>query len=189
MEKAKKYTINIAGLKRDLPICKVTDDLYIAAFICFGDAEITEACAREMLKFVPREDYDYLLTAEAKGIPLGHEMARQAGMKKHFVARKSVKNYMPDPISVDDESITTNGLQKLYLGGDDAALIKGKRILLVDDVISTGGSLRAMEALVNIAGGTVAGKIAALAEGDAAKRDDIKFLEKIPVFDADGNPK
>ena len=189
VEKAKKYTINIAGLKRDLPICKVTDDLYIAAFICFGDAEITEACAREMLKLVPREDYDYLLTAEAKGIPLGHEMARQAGMKKHFVARKSVKNYMPDPISVDDESITTNGLQKLYLGGDDAALIKGKRILLVDDVISTGGSLRAMEALVNIAGGTVAGKIAALAEGDAAKRDDIKFLEQIPLFDADGNPK
>ena len=189
VEKAKKYTINIAGLKRDLPICKVTDDLYIAAFICFGDAEITEACAREMLKLVPREDYDYLLTAEAKGIQLGHEMARQAGMKKHFVARKSVKNYMPDPISVDDESITTNGLQKLYLGGDDAALIKGKRILLVDDVISTGGSLRAMEALVNIAGGTVAGKIAALAEGDAAKRDDIKFLEKIPLFDADGNPK
>ncbi len=189
VEKAKKYTINIAGLKRDLPICKVTDDLYIAAFICFGDAEITEACAREMLKLVPRDDYDYLLTAEAKGIPLGHEMARQAGMKKHFVARKSVKNYMPDPISVDDESITTNGLQKLYLGGDDAALIKGKRILLVDDVISTGGSLRAMEALVNIAGGTVAGKIAALAEGDAAKRDDIKFLERIPLFDADGNPK
>ncbi len=189
VEKAKKYTINIAGLKRDLPICKVTDDLYIAAFICFGDAEITEACARAMLKLVPREDYDYLLTAEAKGIPLGHEMARQAGMKKHFVARKSVKNYMPDPISVDDESITTNGLQKLYLGGDDAALIKGKRILLVDDVISTGGSLRAMEALVKIAGGTVAGKIAALAEGDAAKRDDIKFLEQIPLFDADGNPK
>ena len=189
VEKAKYYTINIAGLKRDLPICKVTDDLYIAAFICFGDAEITEACAREMLKLVPREDYDYLLTAEAKGIPLGHEMARQAGMKKHFVARKSVKNYMPDPISVDDESITTNGLQKLYLGGDDAALIKGKRILLVDDVISTGGSLRAMEALVNIAGGTVAGKIAALAEGDAAKRDDIKFLEQIPLFDTDGNPK
>ena len=116
-------------------------------------------------------------------------MARQAGMKKHFVARKSVKNYMPDPISVDDESITTNGLQKLYLGGDDAALIKGKRILLVDDVISTGGSLRAMEALVKIAGGTVAGKIAALAEGDAANRDDIKFLEQIPLFDADGNPK
>jgi adenine phosphoribosyltransferase len=189
VEKAKKYTINIAGLKRDLPICKVTDDLYIAAFICFGDAEITEACAREMLKLVPREDYDYLLTAEAKGIPLGHEMARQAGMKKHFVARKSVKNYMPDPISVDDESITTKGLQKLYLGSDDAALIKGKRILIVDDVISTGGSLLAVEALVNIAGGTVAGRIAALAEGDASKRDDIKFLERLPLFDADGNPK
>lgn len=189
MDKAKTYKISIAGLTRDLPICKVTDDIYIAAFICFGDAELTEACAREMLKLVSREDYDYILTAEAKGIPIGHEMARQAGMRKHFVARKSVKNYMPDPISVDDESITTKGLQKLYLGSDDAALIKGKRILIVDDVISTGGSLRAMEALVNIAGGTVAGRIAALAEGDASKRNDIRFLERLPLFDADGNPK
>ena len=189
MEKAKTYTIHIAGLTRELPLCKVTDDIYIAAFICFGDAELTEACAREMLKLVPREDYDYILTAEAKGIPFGHEMARQAGMRKHFLARKGIKNYMPDPISVDDESITTKGLQKLYLGSDDAALIKGKRILLVDDVISTGGSLRAMEALVQIAGGTVAGKIAALAEGDACKRDDIKFLDSLPLFDADGNPK
>lgn len=185
----KTITINIAGLTRELPLCRVTDDTYIAAFICFGDAELTECCAREMLKLVPLEDYDYILTAEAKGIPLGHEMARQAHMKKHFVARKSIKNYMPDPISVDDESITTNGLQKLFLGSDDAALIKGKRILIVDDVISTGGSLKAMEALVNIAGGIVAGKVAAVAEGDANKRTDIKFLESIPLFDSEGNPK
>ena len=188
MDTAGTYTLNIAGLKRELPLCKVTDDIYIAAFICFGDAELTQACAREMLKLVPREDYDYLLTAEAKGIPLGHEMARQAGMKKHFVARKNLKNYMPDPISVDDESITTKGLQKLYLGSDDAALIRGKRILLVDDVISSGGSLRAMEALVELAGGTVAGRIAALAEGDAHKREDIRFLDWIPLFDSKGNP-
>lgn len=188
MDTAGTYTLNIAGLKRGLPLCKVTDDIYIAAFICFGDAELTQACAREMLKLVPREDYDYLLTAEAKGIPLGHEMARQAGMKKHFVARKNLKNYMPDPISVDDESITTKGLQKLYLGSDDAALIRGKRILLVDDVISSGGSLRAMEALVELAGGTVAGRIAALAEGDAHKREDIRFLDWIPLFDSKGNP-
>lgn len=188
MEKAKYHQISIAGLTRELPLCKVNDDIYIAAFICFGDAELTQACAREMLKLVPREDYDYILTAEAKGIPLGHEMARQAGMRKHFVARKSVKNYMPDPIVVDDESITTKGLQKLYLGSDDAAMIKGKRILLVDDVISSGGSLKAMEALVELAGGIVAGKIAALAEGNARKRDDIKFLDWIPLFDADGNP-
>ena len=188
MEKAKYHQISIAGLTRELPLCKVNDDIYIAAFICFGDAELTQACAREMLKLVPREDYDYILTAEAKGIPLGHEMARQAGLRKHFVARKSVKNYMPDPIVVDDESITTKGLQKLYLGSDDAAMIKGKRILLVDDVISSGGSLKAMEALVELAGGIVAGKIAALAEGNARKRDDIKFLDWIPLFDADGNP-
>ena len=188
MEKAKYHQISIAGLTRELPLCKVNDDIYIAAFICFGDAELTQACAREMLKLVPREDYDYILTAEAKGIPLGHEMARQAGMRKHFVARKSVKNYMPDPIAVDDKSITTKGLQKLYLGSDDAAMIKGKRILLVDDVISSGGSLKAMEALVELAGGIVAGKIAALAEGNARKRDDIKFLDWIPLFDADGNP-
>ncbi len=184
----KTYTINIAGLVRELPICRVNDDLYIAAFICFGDAELTEACAREMLKLVPPSEYDYILTAEAKGIPLGHEMARQAGMRKHFVARKSVKNYMPDPLSVDDESITTKGLQKLYIGGDDAALIRGKRILIVDDVISTGGSLRAMEALVELAGGIVAGKVAALAEGDAHNREDIKFLDWIPLFDPQGNP-
>ena len=189
MQKVMTYRFSIAGLTRDLPLCKVSDDTYIAAFICFGDAELTEACASEMLKLVPREDYDYILTAEAKGIPLGHEMARQAGMRKHFVARKSIKTYMPDPISVDDESITTKGLQKLYLGRDDADLIKGKRILIVDDVISTGGSLRAMEALVEIAGGTVAGKVAAIAEGDASGRTDIKFIDHLPLFDADGNPK
>ena len=189
MEKNKTFTLNIAGVTRDLPLCKITDDTYIAAFICFGDAELTEAVAGEMLKLVPADEYDYLITAEAKGIPLGHEMARQAHMRKHFVARKTVKNYMPDPISVDDESITTKGLQKLYLGSDDAELIKGKRILVVDDVISTGGSLRAMEALVEKAGGIVAGRVAALAEGDAGGRKDIKFLQWIPLFDADGNPK
>jgi len=180
------YPIVIAGLKRELPICKVTDDLYIGAFICFGDAEITEACGRELLKLVPADSYDYMLTAEAKSIPLIHEMARQSGAKKYFIARKGPKVYMPDPIHVEDRSITTLGVQKLYLGRDDADLIRGKRILLMDDVISTGGSLHAMEALVEAAGGTVAGRIAVLAEGDAAKRDDIRFLEKLPTFNEDG---
>ena len=183
------YQMEIAGLKRDLPICKVTDDLYIAGFICFGDAEITVACAAELLKLVPQEDYDYMFTAEAKSIPLIHEMARQSGAKKYFIARKGQKAYMPDPIHVEDVSITTGGVQKLYLGRDDADLIKGKRILLVDDVISTGGSLKAMEHLVDMAGGTVVGKIAVLAEGDAAKRKDIKFLAPLPLFNADGTPK
>jgi len=181
--------MEIAGVKRELPLCKITDDLYIGAFICFGDAELTVACARELLKLVPQEEYDYLFTAEAKSIPLIHEMARQSGAEKYFIARKGPKAYMPDPIHVEDQSITTAGVQKLYLGRDDADLIRGKRILIIDDVISTGGSLRAMEALVDMAGGTVAGKIAVLAEGDAQTRDDIRFLAPLPLFNADGTVK
>ena len=184
-----KYTMEIAGLRRELPLCKITDDLYIAAFICFGDAEITVACAEELLKLVPEDSYDYMLTAEAKSIPIIHEMARQSGAAKYFIARKGPKVYMPDPIRVSDRSITTKGEQALYLGRDDAELIRGKRILLVDDVISTGGSLRAMEELVAQAGGTVTGRAAVLAEGDAAKRDDIVFLAPLPVFNGDGTVK
>ena len=184
-----KYTMEIAGLRRELPLCKITDDLYIAAFICFGDAEITVACAEELLKLVPEDSYDYMLTAEAKSIPIIHEMARQSGAAKYFIARKGPQVYMPDPIRVSDRSITTKGEQALYLGRDDAELIRGKRILLVDDVISTGGSLRAMEELVAQAGGTVTGRAAVLAEGDAAKRDDIVFLAPLPVFNGDGTVK
>ena len=180
------YSMNIAGVQRELPICKITDDLYIAAFICFGDAELTVACADELLKLVPQDSYDYLFTAEAKSIPLIHEMARQSGAKKYFIARKGAKAYMPDPLWVEDESITTAGKQKLFLGRDDAELIRGKRILIVDDVISTGGSLKAMEALINAAGGTVVDRLAVLAEGDAKDRTDIKFLAPLPLFNADG---
>ena len=183
------YSMDVAGLHRELPICKVTDDLYIGAFIVFGDAELTVACAAELLKLVPSDAYDYMLTAEAKSIPLIHEMARQSGASKYFVARKGPKAYMTDPIHVEDRSITTAGVQKLYLGKEDADLIRGKRILLMDDVISTGGSLHAMEALVQEAGGTVAGRVAVLAEGAAAARPDIKFLGKLPLFNADGTEK
>ena len=183
------YTMTVAGLERRLPICKVTEDLYIGAFIMFGDAELTVACARELLKLVPADSYDYLLTAEAKSIPLIHEMARQSGAEKYFIARKGPKLYMPDPLRVADQSITTAGQQELYLGRDDAEIMAGKRILLVDDVISTGGSLHAMESLVEMAGGTVAGRMAVLAEGGAAERTDIQFLEKLPLFNADGTVK
>jgi len=183
------YSMEIAGLKRELPICKITDDLYIGAFICFGDAELTAACARELLKLVPQDSYDYLFTAEAKSIPLIHEMARQSGADKYFVARKGPKAYMPDPIHVEDQSITTAGVQKLYLGCDDAELLRGKRVLLMDDVISTGGSLHAMETLVEMAGGTVVGRVAVLAEGDAKDREDIQFLAPLPLFNADGTVK
>ena len=183
------YTMKVAGLERELPLCKVTEDLYIGAFIVFGDAELTVACARELLKLVPADSYDYMLTAEAKSIPLIHEMARQSGAKKYFIARKGSKVYMPDPIHVSVRSITTLRQQDLFLGADDCALIKGRRILIVDDVISTGESLHALEELVRTAGGTVTGRAAILAEGDALSRKDITFLAPLPVFNPDGSVK
>jgi len=180
--------MEIAGVKRDLPLCKLNENLSIAAFIIFGDVEVTVACARELLNLVPSDSYDYLLTAEAKSIPLIHEMARQSGAETYFIARKKMKVYMPGAISVKDKSITTEGDQQLFLGADDAAKIKGKRVCIVDDVISTGGSLKAMESLVEQAGGIVVHKVAVLAEGDAAKRTDIKYLHPLPLFRADGTP-
>ncbi len=182
-----KYTMNIAGLDRDLPLCRVTDDLYIGAFIMLGDAPLCTACAEKLLEKAP--EYDYLITAEAKGIPLAHEMARLHGDAKFFVARKGAKLYMTNTFSVDVTSITTDHQQKLFLDGADAAMMQGKRILIVDDVISTGESLRALEKLVEAAGGIICGKATVLAEGDAARRDDIIYLEELPLFNADGTVK
>lgn len=180
------YEMTIAGCKRQLPLCKLNDDLMIGAFVIFGDAELTVACARELLKKAP--EYDYLLTAEAKGIPLIHEMARQHGDKKYFVARKNPKLYMTGVFEVDVHSITTAKEQKLYLDTADAELMKGKKILLLDDVISTGESLSALEQLVHKAGGIICGKMTILAEGDAQDRDDIVYLEKLPLFNSKGKP-
>ncbi len=181
------YRMNVAGLERDLPVCKVTDDLYIAGFVIFGDQELTVACARELLKKTP--EYDYIITAEAKGIPLAHEMARQSGAKKYFVARKVPKLYMSGVFEVTVKSITTAKEQTLYLDTADAELMRGKRILIVDDVISTGGSLQAVEALVEKAGGIIAGRMAILAEGDAQDREDLVYLEKLPLLNPDGTVK
>ena len=178
------YHLRIAGLERDLPICPVNDNLSIAGFVIFGDQELTVACAKELLAKVPQ--YDYLITAEAKGIPLAHEMARQAGNAKYLLARKAPKLYMRDIFSVAVNSITTANEQRLYLDGADAALMKGKKILLVDDVISTGESMSALEALVTKAGGIICGRAAILAEGDAQSRPDIVYLEKLPLFHPDG---
>ena len=174
------YPLEVAGLKRQLPMFPIADDLYIAAFILLGDQELTVHCAEALLKKAPA--YDNILTAEAKGIPLVHEMARQAGAERYFVARKKMKLYMGDAIDVDVQSITTAGMQKLYLTEEDANLMKGKRVLIVDDVISTGKSLEALEKLVEKAGGVICGRMAVLAEGDAAQRDDITFLEPLPLF-------
>ncbi len=178
------YHMKVAGLERDLPICKVSDELYIAGFVIFGDQELTVACARELLKKAP--EYDYIITAEAKGIPLAHEMARQTGAKKYFLARKGPKLYMTGVFESSVHSITTAKEQHLYLDTADAALMKGKRILIVDDVISTGESLSALEALVEKAGGIIAGRMAILAEGDAQERKDLVYLEKLPLFHPDG---
>ena len=183
------YTMHVAGLERQLPLCKVAENFYIGAFIIFGDAELTVACARELLARVPAGSYDYMLTAEAKSIPLIHEMARQSGAEKYFIARKGPKVYMTDPIHVTVRSITTLHQQTLYLGREDCDFIRGKRILLVDDVISTGESLHAMEELVAQAGGTVTGRAAILAEGDALSRKDLIYLAPLPVFNADGTVK
>ena len=179
-----EYRMTIAGLERDLPICKVTDQLFIAGFVIFGDPELTVACAAELLKRAP--EYDYIITAEAKGIPLAHEMARQAGNQKYILARKGAKLYMRDLFDVSVNSITTAKEQHLYLDGKDAEMMRGKRILIVDDVISTGESLHALEVLVEKAGGIICGKMAILAEGDAQERDDLIYQEKLPLFHPDG---
>ena len=178
------HAMNIAGVNRELPICRVTDDLYIGAFVIFGDCELTTACAKALLEKAP--EYDYIITAESKGIPLAQEMARLNGDPKWMLARKGVKLYMRDVICVEVKSITTTAVQKLYLDGNDAAMMRGKRVLVVDDVISTGESLHALEELVKAAGGEIVAKMAILAEGEAQDRKDIIYLEKLPLFNAEG---
>ena len=180
------YEIDIAGLKRELPLCPLNDELSIGAFVIFGDVELTVHCAAELLKIAP--DYDYIIAPEAKAIPLAYEMARQSGENRYFVARKKAKAYMQGVFSVEVQSITTAGTQTLVIDAEDAAAIKGKRVIIVDDVISTGESLRAMEVLCEKAGAEVVGKMAVLAEGDAAKREDIIVLAPLPLFTADGTP-
>jgi adenine phosphoribosyltransferase len=188
MEKMEKYyTMKIAGLERKLPVCKISDELSIAAFVLFGDVEMTVNTAAHLLKIAP--PHDILITAEAKGIPLVHEMARQDGQNTYIIARKVVKLYMKEVFSVELQSITTEKKQNLFIDTTEANLMNGKRVLIVDDVISTGESLRAVEKLVKEAGGIVAGRMAVLAEGDAKYRDDIIYLEHLPLINPDGTPK
>ncbi|NLN52513.1 MAG: adenine phosphoribosyltransferase [Clostridiaceae bacterium] len=177
------YELKIAGLTRQLPIIKIADDLAIASFVILGDAEIVEKTAPELLKRLP--EIDVIVTAEAKGIPLVYEISRLLQLSRYVVARKSVKVYMEDPFSVELDSITTAKSQKLYLAKEDVELVQGKRVAIIDDVISTGESLNALENLIRQAGGEIVAKAAILAEGDAAKRDDIIFLEELPLFPVD----
>ncbi len=171
--------MTIAGCKRSLPICPINEHLDIAGFIMLGDVELTEKTAAELLEKCP--EHDVIVTAETKGIPLCYEMARQ-GCRKYVVARKSVKAYMRNPIFVEVKSITTDHVQKLYLSEEDEKVLRGKRVLIVDDVISTGESLEAMEKLVKMYGGNIVGRACVLAEGDAKDRKDIIYLEPLPLF-------
>lgn len=175
----KYYHMTIAGCERDLPICPISDSMDIAGFVMLGDVEVTEASAKELLARCPA--HDVVVTAETKGIPLCYAMARQ-GCGRYIVARKGLKAYMRNPIHVEVKSITTDHLQKLYLAEDDYQGLKGKRVLIVDDVISTGESLEAMEKLVEQFGGNIVGRAAVLAEGDAQSRQDIIYLEPLPLF-------
>ena len=178
------YDLTVAGCKRSLPILNLSDSLAIAGFVMLGDVELCESCARELAKKIPAEA-EIIMTAETKGIPLAAELARQIGMPYYITARKSVKAYMEDPIWVEDESITTMGKQRLYLMRADIDRIAGRKVLLLDDVISTGGSMTALSNLAEKAGAHVIGQAAVLAEGDAAKRTDIIFLEALPLFEAE----
>ena len=180
------YEIDIAGMKRQLPLCPVTDDLYIGAFVMFGDVELTVHAAAELLKRVP--EFDYIVAPEAKSIPLAYEMSRQSGIS-YLIARKKAKAYMTGVFEVRVQSITTAGEQTLIIDTADAEKIRGKRVLILDDVISTGESLRATEELVNRAGGIIVAKAAVLAEGDAAGRPDLTVLAPLPLFNPDGSIK
>jgi adenine phosphoribosyltransferase len=179
------YRLKIAGIERDLPLCPIGENLNIGAFVLFGDVELTEKCSAALLAKAP--EHDVIVTAESKGIPLAYEMCRLSGKNRYILARKSVKLYMKDVVKCETQSITTAAKQTLYIDGDDAEYMKGKRVLIVDDVISTGGSLLSLENLVEQEGGIIVGKMTILAEGDATERDDIIYLEKLPLFDGNGN--
>ena len=181
-----EYTMSIAGHERHLPLCAINENLYIAAFVIFGDSELTESAAAQLLKEAP--EFDVIVTAESKGIPLAHEMSRQAGYADYVVLRKAPKLYMREVISTTVDSITTDHVQTLCLGRDDVIKLKDRRVLVVDDVISTGESLLSMEAILAQIYAQIVGRMAILAEGDAAMRNDIVFLEKLPLFNSEGNP-
>ena len=173
------YRMTIAGLERELPICKVNDNLDIAGFVIFGDVEMTVAAAGELLKKCP--EFDFIVAPEAKAIPLAHEMARQSG-KPYFICRKGAKLYMQSPVSVNVRSITTDKEQTLFMDSLEGEQLRGKRVIILDDVISTGESLLAVRKLIEQFDADIVAQAAILAEGDAADRDDIIFLEKLPLF-------
>lgn len=179
INKDKIYTLQIAGLTRHLPIIPISDEVSIASFVILGDTELVCRVAPELIKKLP--PFDVIVTAEAKGIPLAFEISRLLGMN-YIVARKSIKSYMENPVIEEVNSITTQKTQILSLNGEDIEQIKNHRVVIIDDVISTGESINAVARLIEKAGGKVVAKAAILAEGDAALNPDIIYLEKLPTF-------
>ena len=175
------YTVQICGLTRQLPLFEVAPGVRIAVFNMLGDTEVVEAIADELARRVP-QDVDALMTAEVKSIPLAHALAVRMGLP-YVVARKTRKPYMVGALSVEVLSITTGAPQLLWLDGKDLDLVRGKRLVLVDDVISTGSTLAGMSKLVQEAGGTVVAEAAAFTEGnDSAKWQHIIAIDNLPVF-------
>lgn len=179
------YKLNLLSLERELPIIKIKKDLAIASFVILGDTELIQVAAKELVKKL--DNVDVIVTAEAKGIPLAYEISKLLDMKEFIVARKSIKTYMNNPIIEDVQSITTKGKQFLCLDEVEAEKIKGKNVALIDDVISTGESLKTLESLVEKAGGNINKRVSILAEGDAANREDIIFIERLPLFKVESN--
>ena len=174
------YTVDFQGFRAQLPILPLPSGVKIAFFNLHGDSELTEHCAKLLTEKV--KDCEVLITAESKGLQLTHCIARNLGQRFYAVARKSKKLYMQDGIDVPiASSITTGKEQKLYISKFDADLMRGKKVGIIDDVVSTGNSLKGLEELVTMAGGIICKKAFVLAEGDAAKRDDIVYLDTIPL--------
>ena len=176
------YTVDIAGRKENLPILTIGENLRIAFFNLHGAQELTEYCGKKLAGIIRKTGAEVVITAESKGLQLAHVVARELGQEFYAVARKTKKLYMQDGISATIQSITTAGEQTLYLSKHDADLIRGKKVAIVDDVISTGGSLLGLERLVEQVGGTTTCKAFVLAEGDAKDRKDVTYLGTIPLL-------
>ncbi|GAW99327.1 phosphoribosyltransferase family protein [Secundilactobacillus mixtipabuli] len=178
----KTYRLQLGSLVRHLPVMTLPNGVTIASFVLLGDAELTHWAAEQLLKKLNHLDFDYFVTVESKGIPLAQEITWLSGRKRYFVLRKGVKDYMVSPLTAPVTAITTSADQQLVLDGTDAAKLKGKSVVIVDDVISSGGSLQAAEKLLQQADAQVVNRLAVLAEGDAQKRQDIMTLGTLPLF-------
>lgn len=180
-EGQKTYALTLCGLKRELPVRQVGPDLWIPSFVMLGDVQLINVCAGALAGKLAAVDFDLLVGPEAKVVPLLQSIATLLGHSRYVVCRKTVKAYMKDPVVVEAQSITTHGKQTLVLDGVDAARVRGKKVVVVDDVVSTGGSLEAVEELLAKAGAQVVARAAVLKESDAYKGDLI-YLQEHPII-------